>query len=271
MINPEILESNEQYVSIWKVLAGDRSGADLTDKPGISTCWAESPFPFWNALFLTERTIDGMLLKVRLRSAVEYMRARQCPGLVYVCEDYLSEEARGQLEAAVQDAGLEFALDVFGMVGDVLPFERPASHPDLHFVRATDEEAMRAYADINCEGYGFPLEAGRAGLAESSLWKEQGFAYIGYHDGQAVSTAAAFENGGQLYLALVATRPDAQRRGFGEATVRRALEAAYEATGLRRTSLHATRAGFPVYERVGYRPVTRFIAYRPAVAVETAG
>lgn len=262
MISPEILESNEQYVSIWKVFAGDRAGADLADRPGMSVCWAESPFPFWNGLFLTERTIDATLLKQRLRASVEYMRARQCPGLVYLCEDYLAADALAQLDTLVQAAGLEFSLDVFGMVGDILPFDRPVAHPGLRFERATDEQAMRAYADINCEGYGFPLEAGRAGLQESTLWKERGFAYIGYHDGRPVSTAAAFENGGQLYLALVATHPEAQRRGFGEATVRRALEAAYEATGLRRTSLHATRAGFPVYERVGYRPVTRFIAYK---------
>jgi GNAT superfamily N-acetyltransferase len=261
MLNAEIVESNEQYISIWKVLAGDRAGADLIDKAGIAVCWAESPFPFWNALFLTERMADAAHLRQRLRTAAEYMRARQHPGLVYVCEDYLRDEARLNLDTAVRDAGLEFSLDVFGMVADILPFDRPASHPELRFERATDEEALRAYADINSEGYGFPLEAGRAGLEGSALWKERGFAYIGYLDGKAVSTAAAFENEGQLYLALVATRPDMQRRGFGEATVRRALEAAHEATGLRRTSLHATRAGSPVYERVGYRRVTRFICY----------
>ena len=69
---------------------------------------------------------------------------------------------------------------------------------------------------------------------------------------------------GQLYLALVATRPDSQRKGFGEATVRHALQAAYEATGLTRTTLHATDAGYPMYQRVGYHRTTKFKTYRPA-------
>jgi GNAT superfamily N-acetyltransferase len=151
-----------------------------------------------------------------------------------------------------------------GMVGDVLPFNSVPSHPLLQFMRVTDEAALQLYADINSEGYGFPREAGRAGLEGSSFWKNVAFSYIGYESGQAVSTAAAIVNDGQLYLALVATRPDAQRKGYGEATVRHALNAAYEATGLKRTSLHATDAGFPVYQRVGYHYATRFKAYKPA-------
>jgi hypothetical protein len=57
---------------------------------------------------------------------------------------------------------------------------------------------------------------------------------------------------------------DTQRKGYGEATVRCALHAAYEATGLKRTSLHATDAGFPIYQRVGYHYVTGFRVYKPA-------
>ncbi len=241
MTNPEILESSHQYVSMWKVLAGDRPGADLGEPDGLSMCWADSPFPFWNALFVTGQIPDAALLRARLRAASAYMRSKHHAGLVYVYEDQLSGAARTDLDAIAASEGLTFALDI-----------------------TRDEAALQLYADINSEGYGFPLDAGRAGLAGSTFWKEVAFSYIGYENGRAVSTASAIVNDGQLYLALVATRPDSQRKGFGEATVRHALQAAYEATGLTRTTLHATDAGYPMYQRVGYHRTTKFKTYRPA-------
>jgi GNAT superfamily N-acetyltransferase len=259
----EIIESIDQYASMWKVLAGDRAGADLSDLPGISVCWADSPFPFWNALFLTEQLTDDVVLRSRLRTAAAYMRGKSHDGLVYVCEDYLRGAAKAALPAILAEMKLEFALPVTGMAGDILPVAA-AAHPDLRFERASNHNILQDYADINSEGYGFALEAGRAGLEGSRLWKEVAFAYVGYVGDQPVSASAAIVNDGVLYLALVATRPAAQHNGFAEATVRHALSQAYEATGLRRTILHATDAGFPVYQRVGYHRTTKFLTYKPA-------
>ncbi|MFM0075951.1 GNAT family N-acetyltransferase [Paraburkholderia sediminicola] len=264
MKRSEILESNDQYVSMWKVLAGDRKGADLRDRAGLSVCWADSPFPFWNALFLNETISDRDLLRVRLRMSHTYMLPKRHSGLVYVCEGLLNGAAREHLDAIAASESLTFALDITGMAGDILPLEVGIPHPVLDFARVESETALQAYADINSEGYGFPLEAGRSGLGGSTFWKKVAFAYIGYQNGEPVSTAAAILNDGQIYLALVATRPDVQRRGFGEATVRYALNAAYHATGITRTTLHATDAGFPVYQRVGYHRTTVFKTYKPA-------
>jgi predicted N-acetyltransferase YhbS len=87
------------------------------------------------------------------------------------------------------------------------------------------------------------------------------YAYIGLENGVPVSTAATVETNGCLFLALVATAPEAQRKGYGEATVRKALFEGAKATGLTRTVLHATMAGAPVYERIGYRKVATIRLY----------
>jgi GNAT superfamily N-acetyltransferase len=132
----------------------------------------------------------------------------------------------------------------------------------LRYERVTTEEHLRAYADINSLSYGFPLEAGRAGLAGSALWKGKMHSYLGYENDIPVSAAATVINDGCLFLALVATTPAAQRKGYGEATVRKALFEGARATHLTRTVLHATDAGFPVYQRIGYRKVSTIQAYQ---------
>lgn len=259
----EIVECNIQYASMWKVLAGDRAGADLEDRPGLSVSWADSPFPFWNAIFLTEQLDDASVLRSRVRDAAVYMRNQSQQGLMYLCEDYLRGAAKNALPAIVADAKLQFVMPITGMVGDILPVEATAPS-GLRLERVTTESTLQDFADMNSAGYGFALEAGRAGLRGSKLWKDAAFAYVGYLGDEPVSASAAIVNDGVLYLALVATRPDAQRKGYGEATVRRALSEAYRATGLRRTILHATDAGAPVYERVGYHRTARLLTYKPA-------
>ncbi len=56
-------------------------------------------------------------------------------------------------------------------------------------------------------------------------------------------------------MALVATDPVHRRRGYADAAMRRALEVAAAAHGALPTLLHATDAGRPVYERMGYSPI----------------
>jgi hypothetical protein len=65
---------------------------------------------------------------------------------------------------------------------------------------------------------------------------------------------------------LVATMADAQRKGYGDAVVRHALNTAYEVTDIKRSVLHATEAGYSVYMRLGYHTTSKFMGYMLATA-----
>jgi GNAT superfamily N-acetyltransferase len=260
-IDAEVVESIEQFTSMWRVFLEERGDSDTTDWPDTSIRWADCAFPFWNMLFLTEKVIDSRVLAIRLRYAAAYMRSKREAGFVAVCEEYLTRSALASLHDVASQAGLEHASTAHGMAGDFLPIPSPA-HPSLRFARVRTEKALRAYADINSCAYGLPLGAVRTALGGSAFWKEKVHAYLGYENGVPVSAAATVANAGSLFLALVATIPAAQRKGHGEATVRKALFEGARATGLTRTILHATDAGFPVYKRVGYHKVSTIHVYR---------
>ena len=63
------------------------------------------------------------------------------------------------------------------------------------------------------------------------------------------------------YVAMVATLRAHRKLGCAEAIMRHALAEARRDWGLERTVLHATPAGLPVYRRMGYHGVTRFLFY----------
>ncbi|MEV0780204.1 GNAT family N-acetyltransferase [Streptomyces sp. NPDC050433] len=244
----------EQLATVWRAMVLDRdAGADVRDLPGIAVRWADCRFPFWNCLTLTDVGADADLVERRLRQAAEIMRSKERPGFLWVFEDLLDDGARAALETAAGQALLEHAFPGTGMAGDILPVPEPV-HPDLTFVRVTTDEQLLAYADLNSRAYGFSVEDGRDGLAGSTLWKNEVYAYLGMRDGVPVTCAGAVEAAGRLFVVLVATDPKWERRGYGEAVTRKALYEGGRATGLTRATLHATAAGAPVYPRIGFRP-----------------
>ncbi|MGK5543167.1 GNAT family N-acetyltransferase [Streptomyces sp. URMC 127] len=250
----ESVESMEQLAAVWRAMVIDRdAGADVRDLPGIAVRWADCRFAFWNCITLTEVGADAELVGQRLGEAADIMRAKRHPGFLWLFEDLLGDGAGSALETAAERAGLQYAFPGTGMAGDLLPIPEPV-HPDLTFVRVTSDEQLRAYADLNSRAYGFPLEDGRDGLGGSALWKNEVHAYLGMRGDVPVACAATVEADGRLFVVLVATDPEWQRRGYGEAVTRKALYEGARATGLTRATLHATAAGAPVYPRIGFKP-----------------
>lgn len=248
------VESVGQLSTVWRAMVLDRDeNADVRDLPGVAVRWADCRFAFWNAVTLTDVGADTALLEQRLGQAVDIMRSKKQPGFLWLFEDLLTDDARAVLDEAAERAGLAYAFPGTGMAGDLLPIPEP-HHPDLRFERVTTDEQLRAYADINARAYGFPLEEGRDGIVGSTLWKKEVYAYLALRDGAPVACAATVEAEGRLFVVLVATEPDAQRRGYGEAVTRKALYEGARATGLTRATLHATAAGAPVYPRIGFEP-----------------
>jgi GNAT superfamily N-acetyltransferase len=96
-------------------------------------------------------------------------------------------------------------------------------------------------------------------VKEHTLWRDRAYGFVAYEGDKPVSTATAIINEGSLFLFLVATAPDVRRKGYGEAVTRHALQTAHKATGIRRTVLHATELGYPMYLRLGYHPTVKFM------------
>jgi GNAT superfamily N-acetyltransferase len=251
----------EQLATVWRAMVLDRNpDADVRDLPGIAVRWADCRFSFWNAVTLTDVGADAGLLEERLGQTAEIMRAKKYPGLLWLFEDLLDDEARDALDKAAGQAGFQCDFPGTGMAGDVLPIPEPV-HPDLTFVRVGSDKHLQAYADLNAHGYGLPVDDVRDGLVGSTLWKNEVYAYLALRGDTPVACAGTIAADGRLFVVLVAADPEWQRRGYGEAVTRKALYEGAHATGLTRATLHATEAGAPVYTRIGLKPNTRMRFY----------
>jgi GNAT superfamily N-acetyltransferase len=252
---------NQEFLTSWELCTGTFPEAELFDRPGIATRWANIDFRFYNALCLTAELYDAEALRRTVREGVNFMRARACPGWMVVTLESLSNAAQDALPGLVESRQLA-SMPATGMAGEILPLEEKVI-PNLRFERIGDDDTVVTFAELNCLAYGFPLEVSRSVIGVNTFWREHAYGFIAYEGEFPVATATGIVCGSSIFLFLVATRPEAQRKGYADAVIRRALNAAHAATGISRTSLQATDAGRPVYRRLGYLEVCRYTCLWP--------
>jgi ribosomal protein S18 acetylase RimI-like enzyme len=247
----DVYESVNQIADVWVPIVRNYGSGDILDSDGVSTRWTDGKFLFYNTITFTEMS-DREQLGRRLAGSARYMRSKQHPGFIWLFEDLLSDAARSDLPEAIAKAGLSSTMPVAGMAADLPDMNLARELPEeLSFIRVRTADQLRTYADVNSLAYGWPLENCRDGFGKPDLWGDA-YTYLGIVEGVPVSAAAAIPVNGRLYVANVATLPEHQGRGYGTAMVLKALGEGSRATGIRRSVLHATEAGRPVYEQIGY-------------------
>jgi GNAT superfamily N-acetyltransferase len=79
-------------------------------------------------------------------------------------------------------------------------------------------------------------------------------AYLASLNGETVATTLLWDRGDDVEVTLVATLPEARGRGIAGRMLGHALERERE-RGRSGSTLIATKLGYPVYEKLGYRNV----------------
>jgi GNAT superfamily N-acetyltransferase len=105
----------------------------------------------------------------------------------------------------------------------------------------------RTAAELNDRAYGYGPDGFRAGLAGETAIRW----HAAYDGDEAISCVGTIEAGEDCCVTGVATPPEHRGRGVASWLLWRALEEA-RGRGLRTASLQATRAGAPLYERLGF-------------------
>lgn len=158
-------------------------------------------------------------------------------------------------EPVLAGHGFLLSKDTPGMAVDLHALAGSAASVDGLEIRAVmDEESLRTWAQIFTLGYGMPPDW--EGII-FNVWLELGLDlpirnYLGYLNGEPVSTSCLFLGGGAAGIYSVATLPEARGRGIGAALTLDPLLEARE-MGFRIGVLQSSEMGFNVYKRLGFR------------------
>lgn len=243
--------SIRQFGDAWRVLCAGGPAPSVAVEDGIECIFSGLPIGFFNIALLTGRGVSGDELTAHADHACAWASDKSVPWLFVVTHEALAD---GVDAAAILDrCSLAPMMALTGMVAEKVG---PVTHvPDgLQLTVPDDDTGCGRVLDMNSLAYGMDLEAGKAVLGQRAFWADHVPA-LGMVGATPASSAAVLIVDGYRYVALVATDPAQQRRGYAEAAMRHALEVAATRHGELPTFLHATDAGRPIYQRMGYASV----------------
>jgi ribosomal protein S18 acetylase RimI-like enzyme len=226
---------------------------------GVSIASAGVTFQMFNAAFLSEPVATEAELTQRALLPAMHFNARGLEWAYWVCEDWLAPRPRRRLRQVLERIGLRHSVNLPGMVAEhVTPLLKPPACIEVR--RVTDGAERDAFCAVGSVCFHVPLTWFHEVFDNTSVF-ERFAAFVGYVDDEPVSTTALVMGGGAVGVYNVATLPQHQRKGYGETVMRRALEEFRREYGVARTILQSTPAGLKLYQRMGFRTVTRVGVY----------
>jgi hypothetical protein len=249
--------SLQQFTNAWHVMCAPSGRYTTARRDGAEYIFAGCPVAFFNIAIVTGTSVSTETLRHHAEGACAWAAAKAVPWLFVVTEETLAPGTNAT--PVLAECGLAPLMPLTGMLAHSLT--PPLRHvDDLELRQPDDDDGCSAVLDVNSIAYQMDLEAGKEILGNRSFWRDH-FAVVGNSNGKPASCAAVLMVDGYRYVALVATDPAQQRRGFAEAAMRRALDLAARAHGDLPTFLHATEAGKPIYTRMGYLPVANHTVF----------
>ena len=243
--------SIRHFAGAWRLMCAGAPGYAEQQANGIHYVFSGIPIAFFNIALMTDSSVAAETLGAAAQKAREWASKRGVPWLFVVTNEALA--AGTDAAAALDSCGMVPAMPLTGMIAqNVAP---PSNLPaELELLRPQDDGRCSALVDVNGLAYDMDLDAAKEILGKQAFWSGH-FPALGLADGTPACAAAVMMVDGYRYVALVATDPARQRRGYGELVMRHALALSAQTHGDVPTTLHATEAGRPIYERMGYVPI----------------
>lgn len=243
----------------FRIVAAHRSGGELRELEGVSIASAGVSFQMFNAAFLSAPVSFDWQMDRRVAQAAVHFAARGQRWAYWICHGWLEGPPRRHLQSLLRKHKLYQAVELPGMLAEEL--QPPVrALPAIDVRRVSNGPVKDAFCAIGSVCFNVPLVWFCEVFDHGGIWDDFA-AYVGYLNGVPVSTAATVIGGGVVGVYNVATMPDHRRGGYGEAVMRHALERARREHGLSRTILQSTPHGFELYQRMGYRTVTRVAVF----------
>lgn len=236
--SPEMLEqTGADLIRIFS--HGERSDC----RPLAHGCIALSGEP---AADLNMVVLTGGAEKSELNHALDAVRQKKVDAILIV------EEGADVVRGWAADAGLT-------EVAQMPLMERRAADVRTgsdFVIRLADPHEAEAAMNLAAAAFSLKEAACVAAMPEKAIAQEGNDLWFAEEDGERVGCGVFIRTEDHVGVYTMSTPPDHQRRGVGRAILGEAM-AHYQARGVERFTLGATEKGYPLYERVGFKVVTR--------------
>ena len=254
------------FIGALAVIGAGAADAFIDRRDGVAIVATGLAFRLFNQVIVEDDAADP----AAVAAAVERLRARGAPFLL-------------DLRVGIDDRFIPTAT-ACGLVPisatpwlpgmawyplEAVAAEPPAIDAGHQIRRATDVVGLEDHLQVVIRGFGVPEVVARQIVTAQALEQPDVVVYVGYTDGEPVSSGMGYRLGRTIGVYNIATIEPARGRGYGAAMTRRVV-ADGVAAGCDVAILQASEMGRPIYERIGFRTVVEYMAHVEAPPDERA-
>lgn len=240
-----VVAAERNYLEAWKLLANGIDGGVVDDRADLLFTAVPTPVAFFNSAFVRPPADPATCID----PAKSFFAARNSPFTLRFQES----ETAAQACAAAGLAAAGTSPLMLATVADIAP-------PDGVDIRVVAASTWDAHLATIASGFGLPIDVLRGLIGPELLDTGHYAGFTAFVEGEPASTAALIVTDDIAGVYNVATPQPFRQRGLGEAVTRAAVvEGARRGCTL--TTLQASEMGYPIYERMGYRTVARWLSF----------
>ena len=252
---------HENWIAYLTGVVRCNGQATVTRVGGVVTILTGLPFDWFNQVLVEheQATPDGLL------AVVARAREQRDPFVVRLRDGIDDRFIPALIEAGLGPSGA--AASTPGMVAFPIDHDPVARHaaPELEIRRVTDATGIGVHRQVVTAGFGSDRTVALGTACPDLLERPECVVYVGYADGAPVASGLGWRSGRTIGVYSIATIESARRHGYGAAMTARVV-ADGVAAGCDVAALQASNMGRPIYERMGFRTVVRYVAYGVAPA-----
>ena len=242
------VQGDRNLAAVWSTF-GRHAGFTLGQSGHVTLASSGLPMAFFNGAFVAGPSEDAAAV---IADVAAFFAARPSPFLLWV-----REGVDDVLVAAARAAGLREVGGPAGMVlASIGPVPAPPASLEIRIASTLDD--LRAHRAVVVGGFGMPPEIAHLILGEGLLTDPEVAIAIGSLDGVPVTTALLGRTGETAGVYNVATLGENRGRGFGEAATWAVISEGAR-RGCTHSCLQSSDAGYPVYRRMGFVDVGRYV------------
>lgn len=234
---------------------------EIRESSGVYLASSGIESPVFNFAMLSEPVpADLSEFDRRIMAAKVFYSARGLDWSFWICHDMLDPSIIAASRRALERRGLHRTSDCPGMLAEsIQPPTRTL--PPVECRRVRDSETRLNFCYLISNIFRLPFSIAEGMYNSEAAWENALVAWVGYLDNEPVATSATVTSDGAAGLYSVGTLPLYRGLGVAEFMTRHALARAHDVAGVERSVLQSTRHSHALYERLGYRTVTRFTVY----------
>jgi len=238
---------------------GLAEGCSLQTSPAVTWFYTGLQFSLFNGVPVINTDEEGV--KQAFEGLQERIQANPAPALWWISPQS-RPDGIGEL---LESYGLQVVGEVPAMAMNLEELtDQLDTIPGFSYEKVKDAGMQELWGRIAAIGNGCDTDVIETmSKMESTIddpsYREQ-IRYIGYLDGQPVASTAMVMDAGVAGIYAVATIPEARKRGIGKYLTQMPLLEARD-RGYRVGILQASSAGYPIYQRLGFKDVFKYQLY----------